>query len=72
MDDRIPRTERSSSVKAAGAGAVAVAVAVVSIGRHFLRRPADERFRKAAEDYYRAAKHQGWDWGSCRLCWRPT
>jgi hypothetical protein len=57
----------AAALKAAGAGPVAV----VSIGRHFQRQPADERFRKAAEDYYRASRRQGWAWGSCRLCWRP-
>ena len=58
----------AAALKAAGAGHVAV----VSIGRHFQRRPAEERFKTVAEGYYRAARRQGWDWESCRLCWVPT
>ena len=58
----------AAAVKAAGAGIVGV----VGIGRHFQRQPADQRFQAVAEEYYKAARQQGWDWSTCRLCWRPT
>ena len=53
-----------AALKTAGAGVVGV----LCIGRHFQPRPPDERYQVAAEEYRRAAKEQGWDWGSCRLC----
>jgi len=56
----------AAALKEAGAGTVAV----LCIGRHFQRQPADQRYQAAAEGYYKRAKQQGWDWNTCRLCWR--
>ncbi len=72
VDDTWTTGSHAQSVAAALKSAGAGPVAVLSIGRHFQRKPADERFRDAAEDCYRTAKRQGWDWDSCRLCWSPT
>lgn len=41
---------------------------VVCIGRHFNRRPPDERFQEAADGYYREARSRQWDWTRCCLC----
>lgn len=50
----------ASALRAAGAHTVAIVV----LGRHFNRRP-PEPYRASAENYYRAAKAQGWDWATC-------
>jgi vacuolar-type H+-ATPase subunit F/Vma7 len=52
----------AAALKHAGAGAVAVAV----VGRHFSTRQPDP-YRKPAEEYLKAARTNGWDWGRCRL-----
>lgn len=52
------------ALKLAGAGPVAV----VALGRHFDRQMDRQDYRAAAEEYYRAARAQGWSWSTCCLC----
>ncbi|MHB1430535.1 MAG: hypothetical protein ACYCVZ_00230 [Streptosporangiaceae bacterium] len=53
----------AAAMKIAGSGPVAIVV----LGRHFDRTPGRPDFQVAAEEYYRAARAQGWDWASCCL-----
>lgn len=57
----------AAALKLAGSGPVAV----VSLGRHFDRTPSGEEYRQAADNYYRAARAQGWNWAACCLCYQP-
>lgn len=52
------------ALKLAGAGSVAV----VALGRHFDRKMDRQDYKTAAEEYYRAARTQGWSWTTCCLC----
>ena len=56
----------ASALRSSGADVVGIVVIGRHFSRHFNRTPADP-YREAAESYYRAARTQGWDWGTCCL-----
>lgn len=68
IDDTYTTGSRVQSAAAALKEGGAGAVGVVCIGRHFNRRPQNDVYREAAEDYYRKAKRLGWSWDECSLC----
>jgi hypothetical protein len=53
----------AAALKLAGSGPIAV----VALGRHFDRNWDRDDYRASAENYYRAARTQGWSWTVCCL-----